>query len=357
MSSKVKRKLCYIKLSATIDEIDYASHIFKATIWVSMNYEDVNGADIPGIELGTPGSDLLKPCTIEDNGINIPVNPKIMFSNQVDLTNIGDPKALYNPNTNVVSYDIGVYATLKFNVDLKQFPFDRCALELPLNVRTSAFAYLSNCPTEWLPEKYNYRSPFSITVSSRVAAEYDVSKSKPILIMIKRFRPTMIILLERNPTHWIQVAIIPTFLIVLLSYQVFAVIPYDDLSSRANFIVTLVLTQVALKFAILNGLPVVPYNTLMDTYLIASITMLITIGIVCTLSNGDMFDLIGGLCTSGLWILFHFVFFILSVCEKLDIFRVSLDSFIDSLKGTAVLQQYQLKDFANQVINCDEKKS
>ena len=91
------------------------------------------------------------------------------------------------------------------------------------------------------------------------------------------------VLLERRAYHWIMNAVLPTYLVVLFGCASY-LIPPDDVSSRLSHILTLLLTQVALKFAVSFTLPVIPYLTLLDRYFVLSYVVLFIHGVLCTLS-------------------------------------------------------------------------
>jgi hypothetical protein len=278
-----------------------------------------------------------------------------MFADQIELSKVGAPKAIYNPALSVMSYSVGFCAVLKFKVDLRRFPFDRTILDVPINLRTSIFTLLTECPVEWLPDKWFLRNPFDLSVSGLVSSEYQFCSSRPIMIAVRFSKPTMRILLERIPTHWIQVAVVPSFLIVLLSYQVFFIISKEEVADRANCIVTLILTQIALKFAIANGLPQVPYNTILDSYLVFSVIVLIVAAIMCTLSNSidsAAFDIIAGVSTSGVWVLVHCIFFGLTIAGRLDFLQRSWEDILET-SNSEKLKRHLLDDFDGQIIHYD----
>ena len=59
------------------------------------------------------------------------------------------------------------------------------------------------------------------------------------------------------------------FALSLLGLLAFTM-PIDDISGRVNTLLTLILTSVAFKFILAGALPKVPYNTLLDYYVLLS---------------------------------------------------------------------------------------
>lgn len=354
------KKPCFLRLTVTVVEIALDTHVFKVYGWLNMSWEDSAFASYPDIPHGGFGFDESVQAvayTIPDDGSILPINPDIIFGNQVELAHVSSPRVIYNPVSSVISYNLGFTATLKFDVDVRKFPFDRMVLNLPLNLRTSMYTYLHECPTHWLSDKWDDRNPLKVTLSSRVLSEYKECSTLPAVVAVKFSKPTVKLLLERIPKHWIQIAVVPSFLIVSLSYQAFFVIPREDVSDRAGFMITLILTQVALKFAISDGLPVVPYNTILDMYLVLSVLMLISVAVLSTLSNqtnGPLFDIIAGISTSGAWFIAHIIFFLLASLDKLDIFSSPWKIVLDESQ-LMLSKSFSIKDVDKQIIYYDRQ--
>ena len=71
----------------------------------------------------------------------------------------------------------------------------------------------------------------------------------------------------RRPNVWFYNCMLPTFLITTLSVTAFA-IGVDSVDSRAQAGLTALLTIVAIKFSVAGNLPVLPYLTMLDQYLL-----------------------------------------------------------------------------------------
>lgn len=73
---------------------------------------------------------------------------------------------------------------------------------------------------------------------------------------------------------------LPTFLLTLMSVTTFAV-PVGDVADRLSVILTLVLTSVAFKFVVAQGLPKISYNTCLDYYVLVSFLLLAATVVEC----------------------------------------------------------------------------
>ena len=76
----------------------------------------------------------------------------------------------------------------------------------------------------------------------------------------------------------------------------FSMDPVDDLTDRFGFVVTLLLTSVALQFVVSTQLPKLPYLTLLDEYVVLSFSFLFMImlmmAIIPAVGNDDNVDLV-----------------------------------------------------------------
>src|SRR6266446_2114730 len=74
---------------------------------------------------------------------------------------------------------------------------------------------------------------------------------------------------SRNVQHYIWKVILPLVLIVIMSYAVFC-LKKKNSNSQISIAVTSMLTLIAYRFAIDNQLPVLPYTTSLDTFILMS---------------------------------------------------------------------------------------
>jgi len=81
------------------------------------------------------------------------------------------------------------------------------------------------------------------------------------------------VIVSRNYGYYLWNVFLPTFLITLMSVTTFSV-PLEDVSDRCGVILTLVLTSVAYKFIVSQGLPKISYCTFLDSYVMISFLFL-----------------------------------------------------------------------------------
>jgi len=86
------------------------------------------------------------------------------------------------------------------------------------------------------------------------------------------------VIVSRNYGYHLWNVFLPTFLITLMSVTTFSV-PLEEVSDRCGVILTLVLTSVAYKFIVSQGLPKISYCTFLDTYVMISFLFLTVIAL------------------------------------------------------------------------------
>lgn len=261
-------------------------------------------AAYPTAPHGSVADDYPVVWDLRDDGANIPVNPEIPFEDQVSIEQTGASKVLFEPESNVVLMRFRADVHLETFMDLRRFPFDRCAMKAKLNFRSGKFHHVHHRPV-WVPNRWGYDNSVMVTIGQGIADEFDLPSSDRMScceLDCSDWKPTIIVYLERKPRPWIVNVILPTFLILLFSYSSFA-IPTKNIADRLSLTVTLLLTQAALKFTVSSGLPTVPYITYMEYYFIFSYILITTNGVLNLLSflfwtratgRGAQIDLVAG---------------------------------------------------------------
>lgn len=80
------------------------------------------------------------------------------------------------------------------------------------------------------------------------------------------------VFVERNYSYWIWNALTPLLVITTSIFCAFAV-PDDQVADRFQVCLTVLLTLIAFKFALLDKLPRVSYHTTLDVYILACLAM------------------------------------------------------------------------------------
>ena len=283
-----ERTPCYFCIEIALEQVDMASHSFivdgKLNIfWVCGREKVLPKPDLVGdgsipqgsfAALGSGPDFYQEVCELKDDGVRLPINPNHLFHGGLTLRHTAPSKALFDPEHSAMFYTVAFEAALKLHVDLRRFPFDRLTANIVLNLRSGTYVLLTEAPT-WVPVKWNLKSPVKLSFSSRITSEYAARKALPFIYDNSHWKPAVRIMLERRPEHWVVNGMLPTGLITSLSYQCYWVIPADNTTARGTFAITLLLTLIALKFALSSGLPIVPYVTYLDSYLISACVVLV----------------------------------------------------------------------------------
>ncbi len=94
----------------------------------------------------------------------------------------------------------------------------------------------------------------------------------------------------RNVQHYILKVILPLVLIVIMSWAVFWIDPINA-SSQVSIAMTSMLTLIAYRFAIDSQLPLLPYMTRLDVFILTSTLLvffsLIEVVVTIILDNGQ----------------------------------------------------------------------
>jgi len=87
---------------------------------------------------------------------------------------------------------------------------------------------------------------------------------------------------QRQPEFWNYAIIVPNFCLTLIGLNAFRMQP-SELNDRISLVVTLILTFVAFKFSISERLPVLPYLTLLDKWLLSMFGVYCYVGLESTM--------------------------------------------------------------------------
>jgi len=255
-----------------IGEVDTVACTFAAHFYVTATWSDPK---LTIKELNKDGNGRQAQSDIIEKSFD----PKIMFMNTAGVPEIEDlvcpkfyrEKSKRGPkNALVFSCRYGVTARFHEQFELKDFPFDK----QPLNI------VISSDNHDDVINLYGYDDESLVRKEFMVLNEYEMSKK----IMSCRARtvrnhghgyPLLYtgVFVERNYGYYLWNVFLPIFLITLMSVTTF-VVPLDQVADRCGVILTLLLTSVAFKFVVGQGLPKISYNTYLDTYVLVSFIVL-----------------------------------------------------------------------------------
>jgi len=186
--------------------------------------------------------------------------PKVSLFNSLEIEEIDLPDIrVYGGELTktAIMWNCGYKATCKELFELKNFPYDVQVLTLEFRL---------NCPKTW--DLYD----LTINTLQFNKSALQLTEWKPFTPILKRENPRhkvskVSIQVQRLAGFYIQNVACMMFFLSLLSLSSFSV-DLTDNGSRISINVTLILTAVAFKFILANTLPKVPYNTLIDYYIL-----------------------------------------------------------------------------------------
>eukprot|EP00301_Raphidiophrys_heterophryoidea_P011695 c17873_g1_i1.p1 GENE.c17873_g1_i1~~c17873_g1_i1.p1 ORF type:complete len:789 (+),score=138.37 c17873_g1_i1:25-2391(+) len=202
-----------------------------------------------------------------------------LFDNCVDQRDTAWPQMCFYPSRNLcqVIWEEGwagtrIEGTFQEQIELQDYPMDRQLLCLKPK---SQWANASPIPPPGIFEAK--KKFFSFTISPDLLS-YSQWRYYPAVLLEHTNEEgersvTYAVRIERLLMPYIGSVILPLFLIVLLTMLPMLISP-EDLADRCNVVLTLLLTAVALYFVVKQGLPQVPYITVMEKYVSCSIFLI-----------------------------------------------------------------------------------
>ena len=117
----------------------------------------------------------------------------------------------------------------------------------------------------------------------------------------------------------------------------FSMDPVDDLTDRFGFVVTLLLTSVALQFVVSTELPKLPYLTLLDEYVVLGFTFLFLIMMmvaIIPLFGEDDIEYVDNVClviAISLMTLYHvYIFVKIMIKRRAELLKITEDGIGES---------------------------
>lgn len=207
------------------------------------------------------------------NEENLASIPFITIANAIDAGPCEQPIIRLDPSDpiGIVRWEQRFRGSVRLIQVLHNFPFDHQTLRVQLR-------------TEW-----NYRRlrPMagSTILQERALAEWSLHEPLPLHCYVNesgRSCAYIAVQVTRRPRFYTLNVILINFMLCTLTFTVYA-FPVDDLGSRADIILTLLLTVMAFKFTIGDLIPHVAYFTFLDLYLFIGIAFLSCVFVECAL--------------------------------------------------------------------------
>lgn len=314
----------FLHLRCTVMEIDTTTHQFIIESKLTF-YWKTEASDVEEVDDGN--------LAIKDNGSNLPVDDGHLFENGRRNTSFHthDDHLTYDPETKLVSWTLEVMATLSEVFELNEFPFDRQFLTVIMKIRPE-WKLLAEQPS-WVPDKLP--GIFGGRMSSGLLS-YDMNT--PLINFDDPEAPHAIMRVERIVAYYLPNMILPVFLIVGLTVTAFSI---DGLSDRMQLVPTLLLTLIAFKYSLSADLPVTPYLTFIDKYILFSYAVMMIIVVENVARHfvdefgyefGDDMDTYSIYSFGAFWVGLHLVF---SLYVSKGWMRVSWDDMADEQEEEA----------------------
>jgi hypothetical protein len=236
-----------------VSKIDGANQSFTADVFMMLQWEDER--------LATPGSGVrrLPLASVWNPRVQIINQRRVWktFPEQVDVTPDG-----------MVTYRQRFYGEFSSPLDLHDFPLDRHTFALEVVVpgyRTDEIVMVPNI--EGFEEA---RSP-EMTIPDWSITDFRIESSPWSIIPGARQIPGLKGTFEaqRHLGFYVGKAFVSVAIIVFMSWVVFWIAP-EHVGPRLSVAVTSMLTLVAYRFLLGQGLPPVSYLTLLDYFLLGS---------------------------------------------------------------------------------------
>jgi len=191
---------------------------------------------------------------------------KGMWWPQLEFVNTAEPdvtnRALAISPDGSVSYQVGVTAAYRADLDLRRFPFDRQTLA----VRLQSFTW-TRSQMVFVPDAnrigFNRESTFEGLAVDRVSTEIRQTDLMgwPAAESFSEFVARIEV--RRRAAFYIWTVFTPVILIFLISCTSF-VVPIEHFSERIGISLTTLLACIATQFAISFNLPQISYLTMID---------------------------------------------------------------------------------------------
>jgi hypothetical protein len=187
-----------------------------------------------------------------------------------------------------IEFKYTVEGTFSEPYELQEFPFDvqtltlRMSSSIPCEIRQDNGKMKHILSFEQLPRTtsvvqvknfgvsnlYHLSSPVALTPSKTDVSESTSGTVRPVLDLQMTVR--------RKSMNYIWNFILPLFLIVLMTFSVWA-IEVGEIGDRLGVSVTMVLTAIAMKLQVSDKLPSISYTTFIDQYVTTSFVFIFLI--------------------------------------------------------------------------------
>ena len=263
-----------------VASIDSAQQSFTADVAVVLHWKDAR--------LAHTGSGLTH------YALDQVWTPRVSIANETNSVNRKFPESVEVEPDGTVIYRQRYVGSFAQSLRLQSFPFDRQVFHIPfVAVRYRPNEVMFVPEESWIRDGLQQAvgvSP-SITLPDWTVEKWQANPRVYALTPGMQFSGyDFEFTAARNVKHYIWKVILPLILIVIMSWAVFWIDPINA-SSQVSIAMTSMLTLIAYRFAIDSQLPLLPYMTRLDVFILIStiLVFLSLIEVVATiiLDNGQ----------------------------------------------------------------------
>lgn len=244
----------------SIPEIQETSETFVAICYLHLRWQDPSLAfegKRPQVLIEEAALDRVKEMW----------RPDLQFANESSAAEVKRAVLSIHPD-GTVDFDREFQVTLRSELDLHSFPFDRQVLQLELE----SFAYNAK-EVRLVPEQVVLGRNVALAQWQPGELSWSTAMVQDRLEAEDYHRLTISLEMTRNPGFYIWQVFVPLFFLIMIASTVFF-LPAEDLADRINVIVTSLLTVVALSYAVHADLPKIAYLTAIDRLFIVAFVFL-----------------------------------------------------------------------------------
>src|SRR5437867_8134725 len=251
-----------------INSIDSAQQTFTADIAVVLRWKDPR--------LAHTGSGVVH------YALDQVWNPRVVIVNETNSVNRRLPESVDVDADGTVLYRQRYVGAFAQPFRLNSFPFDKQSFRVQLvavRYQTDEVKFVPD--QRWIREGLKEAGGISPTIT---LPDWTIEKweLKPLVYALAPGMQYSSYAFEftasRNVQHYILKVILPLVLIVIMSWAVFWIDPINA-SSQVSIAMTSMLTLIAYRFAIDSQLPLLPYMTRLDVFILAS-TLLVFFSLI-----------------------------------------------------------------------------
>ena len=190
--------------------------------------------------------------------------PDLVISNETELEVTHEQFVVKNPKTGEVKFSQYYRGTLSMvNMSLTHFPFDVQNLRICVRPHKMTIDEVELEPADDHAIEHHSRHEWDVVghCTQAFATNPVYSTQGKVYSALH-----VVILVKREASWYVWNILVPNALLVLVNMSVFAM-STDDIGSRMETSVALLLANISIKFTIIDQLPKVPYQTVCDRFI------------------------------------------------------------------------------------------